>query len=221
MIYKEEVLNIEILENKVYPILQITNVDEVFDELIKKHSDDIDVVDERIPYWTEIWPSAVGLSQYIIENKKLFHEKQCIEIGAGLGLPSIVISEYCESILLTDYLEDALLFAEKNTKLNKISNISFDLLDWRNIDGAYKKYDIILASDVAYEKRFFDDLPKALSRLMNENSMAILTEPGRKYAESFTEKLSDHFQVKKENKVVKWRGSDFKIGVYILRKLKQ
>ena len=69
--YKTETLALKICD-KTYNINQVTNVDEVFDHLIHTAKDDVNVSDERIPYWTEIWPSALALSEFIIKNHGLF-----------------------------------------------------------------------------------------------------------------------------------------------------
>jgi predicted nicotinamide N-methyase len=216
-LYKEEVLNLTI-SNEQYSIIQITNIDEVFDALINSDKETKEYKDERIPYWTEIWPSALAMSKFILENAELIKGKKIIEIGAGLGLPSIVASKLCKEIVITDYLEDALTFAEKNAKMNDCNNMKFQVLDWRNILMSNQKYDIILASDVAYEKRFFDELPTAFLNLMHDQSIVLFTEPGRQFTENFIGSLSDLFFVEKTNLPTVWRDVDTKVSLYKLKK---
>ena len=50
-------------------LLRIVNVDELFANLVAKGDQHEDVKDERIPYWAELWPSAIGLSEHIINSK--------------------------------------------------------------------------------------------------------------------------------------------------------
>lgn len=215
--YKTEVLSIDI-SGKKYSLNQVTNVDEVFDHLIQTSSNDINVTDERIPYWTEIWPSALGLSRFIIEHNSIFKSKNIIEIGSGLALPSIVVAEYCDKITISDYLEDALDFAKENVLLNEKNNINFSSLDWRNINNE-PKYDVVLASDIAYEKRSFEFIPTAIKSLLKEDGVCYISEPSRAMAKEFFEtKLPSIFRCKKiETYEIEWRGVVTKVRIYEIK----
>jgi predicted nicotinamide N-methyase len=215
-VYKEEIINLSIKDKKI-DLIQITNIDEIFDELILNHPDDDNVVDDSIPYWTDLWPAALGMSEFILENESLFEQKRVIEIGCGLGLPSIVAANIAKDVTMTDYLEDAIVFAKRNAALNKLENINFELLDWRSIEVGHQKYDVILASDIAYEKRFFEHLPFSLKAMMHYNSMAVLSEPGRAFAKDFVDGLIEHFAVTQFTKEVSWKGTKFNVGIYVLR----
>jgi predicted nicotinamide N-methyase len=68
--------------------------------------------------------------------------------------------------------------------LNFNKNPEVQLLDWRH-DTHFNKYDIILAADVIYEKRFFKPLFKTLERLLSKGSLALITEPKRTLAKNF------------------------------------
>lgn len=214
--YKEEILELKISDKK-YSFIQISNIDEVFDHLIDSNTGNDDL-DDFIPYWTELWPSAIGLSRFIIDHSSLITNKNVIEIGCGLGLPSIVAATYTSNIHATDLIKDALNFASKNAKVNNVSSrIKFSVLDWRSYDDAVH-YDIVLASDVAYEQRFFDALPNALGAMMSDEGISILSEPGRKFTEPFLEALNQKFDVSKHTYLVEWRSVNHEIGIYVMKK---
>jgi predicted nicotinamide N-methyase len=213
--YKEKVIELK-FNADYYKLIQVTNIDEVFDELIATKPSDVKVLDERIPYWTELWPAAMALSEFIAENESMFKDKSAIELGSGLALPSIVASQFVSTILISDYLEDALIYAKKNVTLNKIENAHFKLLDWRELSNNFK-YDIILASDIAYEKRFFSQIPEALKKLMHQESIVLLSEPGRVFAKEFIDSLYNEFIVQSNYKVIKQRGGKFDVGIYNLK----
>lgn len=209
---EEVILN---LGNNTYTLFQVTNIDEVFDAMLSLPADNIIKHDERIPYWTEIWPSAIALSLFMVDHPDMIHHKTTLELGAGLGLPSLVASQFTDQLVCSDYLEDALVFAEKNAHRNGIHHIQYACLDWRNLANS-PKYDVILASDIAYEKRFFKDLPGAFRQLMHENSVVLLSEPGRHFTAAFIEELSDHFDIKSYPLPQTWRGTNFSTSVHVL-----
>ena len=55
--------------------------------------DDIDPItfadDERLPYWAELWPSAIGLARYLDRDVSL-RGQHVLELGCGLGLLGVV-----------------------------------------------------------------------------------------------------------------------------------
>ncbi|MBK8701964.1 MAG: methyltransferase domain-containing protein [Saprospiraceae bacterium] len=214
VIYKEDFIDVVIGDNH-WNILQVSNVDEVFDALISSEGEDKD--DERIPYWTELWPSAMALSRFIADHPDIVQDKSVIELGSGLGLPSMVAATFTREVLCTDYLQDALTFAEKNALNNGINNIIYQKLDWRNLEN-YGKYDVVLASDIAYEKRFFEDLPVAFDHLMHKDSTVLLSEPGRALAADFIQGLGSRFHIQTHVLPVEWRGTLFQTSIHVLKK---
>lgn len=203
------------IEGIQFRLLQIANTDEVLDAMLALPEDDIHKTDERIPYWTEIWPSALALSRYIISENTRIAGKNVLEVGAGLGLPSLVASAYTDTVVCSDYFQDALTFSKRNASLNGATHIQHRLIDWRNYEGA--KFDIILASDVAYEKRFFPDLPAAFKNMMHDDSEVWMSEPGRLFTAPFIESLSGIFNIKSNPLPQEWRGTTFNTSVHVLK----
>ncbi len=206
--------------DKTYTINRIGDIDKLFDALLAKGSDHADVLDEKIPYWAELWPSAIAMSQYLLENKDLLQGKSIIEIGSGLGLPSIVAGEFASKIVCTDYIQESLDFAKANYLLNYPTDekIIFDILDWRNIVDVQTKYDIIIASDVAYERKAIADLENCLMQLAHENSLVILSEPNRDMAVEFLARLKKENKIKEAKEyIIPLRGINSKVMVYRLQ----
>lgn len=55
-----------------YKMAVASNLDELYNTLLAKDKNDEDVTDERIPYWAELWPSAIALGEYSTNNKEIF-----------------------------------------------------------------------------------------------------------------------------------------------------
>ena len=203
----------------------INNLDALFEALVNKGSAHPDVLDERIPYWADLWASAIGLSRYLVDNQELIKDKNIFEIGCGLGLPAIVAGKLgAATTTLSDYLPEALDFAQLNWEKNlPLENVEFRLLDWRNIPEKLSnippqyKADILLAADVAYEKRAFEPLLNAFSQLAKPDGRIMIAEPNRYISKHFFENLSNQgFSVKKTTLDVERRGHLFKVNVFEL-----
>lgn len=170
-------------------LLQITNVDELFEALIAKGEAHEDVQDERIPYWAELWPSAIALSEHLAQRHLIQPGTSVTEIGCGLGLSGIVAGKLGAQVTLTDYLSEALAFAKRNWALNfTTETASFMQMDWRDPNPALAA-EIVLASDVCYERRFLKDLPNAFRTLCKPGGRILVSDPYRSAAAHFFESL--------------------------------
>ncbi len=191
---EQEILNVAGIK---ITLLKIVNVDELFNNLVAKGDQHEDVRDERIPYWADLWPSAIGLSEHIIKSEIILTNTTVHEMGCGLGLTGIVAGKLGAQVFFTDYLSEALDFAKQNWDLNNVVSASYKKMDWRHPDPSLKA-DVLLASDVAYERKAFEFLPHAFKTLINPGGKIIVSEPNRLYAQEFFDGLTNQgFTVKK------------------------
>ena len=57
-------------------LVRVINLDELYNELIQKGDNHEDVKDERIPYWADLWHSAIALSQHIVKSNVINEKNQ-------------------------------------------------------------------------------------------------------------------------------------------------
>lgn len=191
------------------------NFDALLDELIDLGPDHEAFIDERIPYWADLWPSALGLAKYLAQADLIRPGMPVLELGCGLGLPGVVAGMLGAEVALTDYLEDALAFARHNWMQNLPDRQPRTVqMDWRLPDPALAA-ELVLASDIAYEQRFFADLPQAFQTLTWPGGMILVSEPNRESSQPFFAELPRNgFQVEKEVVQVAWNGQEHQINVF-------
>ena len=156
-------------------------------------------VDERLPYWADIWTSAIELARYCLMDAELTG-KYVLELGCGLGLAGIAAARAGANVVFSDYERDAHEFAIYNASRNLSPEIvnsrtRFIDLDWRKVNEQFlpqqRKFDMIIAADVVYERRNFFPLIDVLQRLLSPSGVAIFTEPGRTIGEQFFKLLNE------------------------------
>ena len=108
-----------------------------------------DAEDSKIPYWAEIWPSAIALSEAIL-NEPTLEGQMYLELGAGLGLASCVAAHRGARDVATDYLAEPLAFAKVNGHLNGVS-LDVEMLNWLK-PPPLRRFDTILAADILYSE---------------------------------------------------------------------
>ncbi|MEM7658012.1 MAG: 50S ribosomal protein L11 methyltransferase, partial [Bacteroidota bacterium] len=189
--------------------------DPLLDELIDRGSEDPEVQDERIPYWADVWPSAIGMAQFLAKHPALVQQQQVIELGCGVALPSITGAKLgAGRVIMTDYLPAALEMAAYNWGLNGLPDPELSTLDWRTPE-THLQSDVVLASDVIYEARNSDSLLNAFQVLCRPSGTIIWSEPGRPLGESFRQDLlARGFQVSEAKETVLVGASEYLIRIF-------
>ena len=194
------------------------NPEKLFEELLDKDKHHEDLSDERIPYWGELWPSAMAMAEFIFENPALIKGKKIIEIGCGLGLPGIAAGICGGYVTQTDYMSASVKFATFNWALNLESKPESKKLDWRK-PGKTTSFDVLLASDVAYENRSFKPVISAMKSLTRKDGLIILSEPNRSFARSFINELeSKEFKTERHEKKIIKDKINYRVSIYVIQR---
>ena len=134
-------------------------------------------LDERLPYWAEVWPSARVLAEYL--GGMSGSGRSLLELGCGAGLVATSASLAGFDVTVSDYYEDALLFARVNVQRNGGAPARGLLLDWRNLPARLGRFDVVVASDVLYERPYGPLVARVLAATLNPGGLAVVADPGR------------------------------------------
>jgi predicted nicotinamide N-methyase len=163
-------------------------------------SDEAFAQNEFLPYWAELWPSAIELAEALPEVAGL----RLVELGCGLGLPSLVAARAGAFVLATDWSEEAVALLRANAERNGIE-LETELVDWQQPEPLVERapFDLVLAADVLYERRYVELLLELLPRLGDE---VLLADPGRPFTKAFMERAAENWDVATERgRVVRLR----------------
>lgn len=139
-------------------------------------------LDERLPYWAELWPAARALAQELIERP--LPVGPVLELGCGLALPTLALLSRGVRAAASDYYSEALEFAVANALRNDLPTPDTLLLDWRSPPSDLQRYSQVVAADVLYESRNAEALARMLARLGSDTRI-LLADPGRAYLPLF------------------------------------
>lgn len=140
------------------------------------------------PFWAKLWPSSIALLDVLKAHPHLIQNKHVLEIGAGIGLPSLMMAAVAKSIQISDYDKEAVALLQKNIEHLQIQNAEALQLDWNAIPENIQP-DVVLLSDVNYDPAQFDVLIHLIEKFMRQGSTIILSTPQRIMASPFVLKL--------------------------------
>ena len=140
--------------------------------------------EEFLPYWAELWPSGVELAK-VVAGLPL-RGVRVLEIGAGLGLPSLSAALGGADVLATDWAADAVELLRGNAERNGIS-MRVERVRWDDPAPLLRgsPWEVVLGADLLYEQRNAEQLLELLPRLGGD---LLLAEPGRPFASAFLER---------------------------------
>jgi predicted nicotinamide N-methyase len=132
--------------------------------------------DEFLPYWAELWPAARALATALPD---LLAGVRVVELGCGLGVPSLVAAARGSVVTATDWAPDAVALLTANAAANGL-DLRAEVRDWR--DPWPERFDLALAADVLYEER---NVRPLLERLNELAPVALIALAGRPYEAEF------------------------------------
>ena len=202
--------------NETFSILRIRDSNRLLDQIDPASF----AQDERLPYWADLWDSSICLAGACLQNSRV-PRARILELGCGLGLAGIAAAKAGGVVTMTDYEQDALLFARYNTSANLgptgcEGSCTFRLLDWRN-PGADAGYDIILGADIVYERRSFVPVLSLFQRWLVPGGIALLADPNRRTAGEFnTMATAEGFGIERGESSVTRDGRTVPVTVFTL-----
>lgn len=149
--------------------------------------------DERLPYWADLWPSGRVLGAHLAEHPPP-PGARVLEVGCGLGLPSLVALRAGADVLATDWYDEALAFTRANAAANGLPTPRTMLVEWARPPAALlaaAPFDLVLGADVAYENQHGGQLAALIARLVGPGSTVLIADPRRPAASALVTELRE------------------------------
>ncbi len=149
---------------------------------------------DAIPYYAILWPAAHGLTRYLWNHRTGLSGMRVVELGCGLGLPSILAARLGAHVLATDFHPDTGLWLKHNAALNLVAP-DYQELDWNvflapaSQPHSLQPYDLVIGSDLLYERRHIPALVCAIDTLCARNGCAVISDPGRDSLDLFVSSM--------------------------------
>lgn len=159
----------------------------------QQYSDDDKIAEKKgissatWPIFGIIWDSGKVLANLM--NEYNAEGRHILEIGCGIGLASLVLNHRLMDITATDYHPEAGNFLEENVRLNKGDKIPFVCTGWQDEDSELGKFNLIIGSDLLYERNHVMLLSNFIEKHAMQNCDVIIVDPGRGNHAKFSKEM--------------------------------
>ncbi|MFP5021244.1 class I SAM-dependent methyltransferase [Pseudonocardia phyllosphaerae] len=134
------------------------------------------------PHWAHLWPSGRALATAVDHaGPARLGGRRVLELGCGLGLPSLVAARHgAVPVLATDRSPAAVAWVAANARRNALKvDTAVAPFDTADPIGDDRRWDLVLAADVLYGAAAADALTALLPRLTSRRAAVWLADPGR------------------------------------------
>jgi predicted nicotinamide N-methyase len=153
------------------------------------HGARLGISDAQWSLFGQVWPAgellARAMKAFPIAGKRI------LELGCGIGLPSLVLQRRGARIVASDIHPLADSFLAYNAALNDLPALHFRQLDWSKPLPTLGRFDVIIASDVLYEPGHAQALAHVIDRHAHANAEVVLTDAGRGHRGAFQRMLRE------------------------------
>ena len=159
-------------------IVSLANKQQFYDP--DKKAEKLGISDSMWPISGLVWPSGLVLAKVVSQLN--LTNLSVLEVGCGIGVASLVAAYKDADITASDYhpLVETLLF--KNAEDNDIQSIKYIHGNWNHPISNHGKFDLIIGSDLLYEKAYCELLSVYINCHLAANGKVMLIDPGRRKA---------------------------------------
>lgn len=164
--------------------LHLIDQDYVVDRLVEENAD----LEQRNPYFGLVWPSAIVLAREL-ESRTDLPGKRVLDIGCGPGLLGIVAARKGAHVTFLDLMPEGIALARRNARRCGVE-AAFACADIRDESRVRGRFDLLVASDVLYERPLVAALLESLDRLLAHDGVALFSDPTRPTAHEFAHRAT-------------------------------
>jgi predicted nicotinamide N-methyase len=180
--YRYQTIEIGGLNIHVRTLLDLHQFSDPDNEALK-----LGISSERWPLFGLLWASGEALANLMLEQD--IEGKRILEVGCGIALASLVLNHRGGDISASDIHPQVGEFLLENTRINQDVPIPFFQGDWEDESSGLGGFDLIIGSDLLYERSHVIPLAGFIDRHANPSCEVILVDPGRGHHANFSKKM--------------------------------
>ena len=135
------------------------------------------------PIFGQVWPAGLVLAE--IMSRHDVDGLRILELGCGLGIAAMILTERNASVIATDQHHMSQIFMAHNSRVNDVAATTFALCDWTQLETEFGEFDLIIGSDLLYETIHPKLLAEFIAAHCKPTAEVIMVDGGRKLSGRF------------------------------------
>lgn len=135
------------------------------------------------PLFGLVWPAGLALADEM--SRFAIAGRSVVEVGCGLGIASLVLQRRGVNVTATDHHPLTEEFLRRNAALNDLPPIAYRRASWTGENRDLGRFDLIVASDVLYERGHPAELAAFIGRHSTPTTEVMVADPGRAHCGRF------------------------------------
>jgi predicted nicotinamide N-methyase len=139
------------------------------------------------PYWALLWSGSRILANFIARGGIDLAERTVLEVGCGMGLPSLAAAASGARVTAVDRAESALEFLRASAERN---DFAIETVRGGLGDIGDRRFDHVIAAELLYETAEFPSLAETLVRLVRPGGELWIADAARVDTQPFFQCLA-------------------------------
>ena len=169
--------NTRLLAPPLAPNMRLHLADEAV-ALWQKTEEELDEIGLPPPFWAFAWAGGQALARYVGDNPELVAGKRVLDFASGSGLVAIAAAMAGAARVEASEIDE---FAQVAIALNARQNDVAVRVLAEDVVGADRRWDVILAGDVSYQKDMAEAVTGWLEGLARRGALVLIGDPRRSY----------------------------------------
>jgi predicted nicotinamide N-methyase len=148
------------------------------------HGERLGISSAQWSLFGQVWPAGLVLAHAM--HRTTFNGERILELGCGIGLASLVLKQHDADVVASDMHPLAESFLAYNAALNALPAVHYRQLRWDVPLPTLGRFDVIIASDVLYERASAELVSEVIARHANDDAQVWVTDPGRGQSARFS-----------------------------------
>jgi predicted nicotinamide N-methyase len=135
------------------------------------------------PFWAYPWAAGVALARVVLDQADRFVGKTVLDIGSGGGVAALAAAHAEAMRVVANDVDPWALAVARIAAHRQHLYLDFLLADLTEHPRHVTGYDVVLCSDLAYERRTAPKQRALLERARSDGARVLVADAGRKYFE--------------------------------------
>jgi len=133
------------------------------------------------PFWAYPWAAGCGLARVLLDQPDHVRGARVLDLGAGGGITALAVKQAGARVVVANDVDPWAIAVARLAAARQNIALNFLLQDLTRSVSVVDDFDVVLCSDMAYEKRMTPRYHALLLRARNQGARVFVADAGRTY----------------------------------------